>query len=212
MRTIASTSLTIEHALLGFVYEHPVHGYEIYQRLSASNGLWQVWRLKQSQLYALLAKLEEAEYLAASLQPQDARPPRKIYALTEAGRRAFLHWVTTPVTHGRQIRIEFRAKLYFAQRQGPAVLGQLLEQQTVTCQQWLAVYQKQSSPEVEKNFFLYTAHQFRLSQIESFLNWLATCQQALATQGEDDQGIHQTASSPPDSAHPNPPSSSTMDH
>src|SRR5215207_5283006 len=113
MRTPAA-ALTIEYALLGYVYERPVHGYEIYQQLSAATGLWQVWHLKQSQLYALLTKLEEAQYLAATLQPQDARPPRKIYHLTETGRNAYENWLTTPVTHGRQMRIEFLAKLYFA--------------------------------------------------------------------------------------------------
>lgn len=77
MRTPASPRLTIEHALLGFIYEQPTHGYDIYQQLAAQTGLWQVWRLKQSQLYALLTKLEENGYITADVQSQAARPPRK---------------------------------------------------------------------------------------------------------------------------------------
>jgi DNA-binding PadR family transcriptional regulator len=179
VRTTTISSLTIEHALLGFVYERPTHGYEIYQQLSEPTGLWQVWRLKQSQLYALLTKLEEVGYLIATLQPQDARPPRKIYSLTESGRAAFLRWLNSPVGHGRQIRVEFRAKLYFAYRQGPDVAFRLIEQQLAACQTWLADMQQQTLYALDSQPFTYAVHQFRLSQLESFLAWLTTCRQAL---------------------------------
>lgn len=182
MRT-AAAALSIELALLGFVYERPVHGYEIYQQLLDRTGLWQVWRLKQSQLYALLTKLEEAEYISATLQPQEARPPRKVYQLTAAGRAAFENWLTTPVTHGRQMRIEFLAKLYFARRQGAAATLRLLEQQLAACQAWLQELQGAPALAVETDFFGYAVHEFRLDQAESFITWLATCRQALLLAG-----------------------------
>ena len=167
MRTPAA-ALTIEYSLLGYVYERPAHGYEIYQQLSAPTGLWQVWRLKQSQLYALLTKLEEAQYLAATLQPQDARPPRKIFHLTATGRSAFQAWLAAPVMHGRQMRIEFLAKLYFAERQQTASALQLLEQQAAVCQQW--IMELHGTPELtaESDFFAYAVQQFRLAQFKSF--------------------------------------------
>lgn len=185
MRTPAFPPLTIEHSLLGFVYEHPLHGYEIYRQLSAPTGLWQVWRLKQSQLYALLAKMEKAQYLTATLQAQDARPPRKIYALSESGRAAFHNWLETPVTHARQMRIEFRAKLYFAHRQDPAIVLLLLEQQIDACQRWLEELQGQPETKPDSDYFVYAVHQFRFNQIESFLTWLTTCRQGLLASVEN---------------------------
>jgi len=179
MRTPASASVTIEHALLGFVAAGPLHGYEIYRQLSEPAGLWQVWRLKQSQLYALLTKLEEAQCLTATLQPQDGRPPRKIYALTAAGRFAFQAWLATPVTHGRQMRIEFLAKLYFAHRQEPALVLQLLASQIAACQGWLEALQTPANVTPDPAFFADAVQQFRLNQVESFLDWLIACRQAL---------------------------------
>lgn len=176
---LPTTSLTIEYALLGFVYEQPTHGYEIYQQLSDPRGLWQVWRMKQSQLYALLTKLEDEGYLVTTLQPQEARPPRKVYSLTAVGRTAFEQWLATPVTHGRQMRLEFLAKLYFAYRQGATVVSPLIEQQVLTCRRWLAVLQEQSSLPPAADPFAYAVQQFRITQIESFLTWLITCQHAL---------------------------------
>lgn len=180
MTRSAATQLTIEHALLGFVDAGATHGYEIYQQLSAPAGLWQVWRMKQSQLYALLTKLEELGYLTTTLQPQEARPPRKIYALTPRGAATFHDWLTTPVANGRQMRLEFLAKLYFAQRQGPAVIDQLLSGQIAACRQWLTTFQGQNAPHAD-DYFAYAVQQFRLNQVDSFLTWLTTCQQALVT-------------------------------
>ncbi len=179
MKTTITTSLTIEHALLGFVYDQPSYGYEIYQQLTLPAGLWQVWRMKQSQLYALLAKLEEEGYLTATLQPQEARPPRKIYSLTETGRASFEQWLTRPVVHGRQMRLEFLAKLYFTYRQAPMVTLQLLEEQVAACHRWLTDLQQQATNGPAVQAFDYAVQQFRISQIEAFLAWLATCQQAL---------------------------------
>ena len=71
--------LTTEHALLGFLRRRPMYGYEIHQQLTHPTGLGLVWRLKQSQLYALLAKLEEAGYVTTTIEPQETRPPRKIF-------------------------------------------------------------------------------------------------------------------------------------
>ena len=186
-----TAELTIEHALLGFVYARPGHGYEIYQQLADAEGLWQVWRLKQSQLYALLTKLEDAGYLAATMQPQEPRPPRKIYRLTARGRDAFERWLQTPVTHGRQMRIEFLAKLYFAPRQGAAGTAHLSDQQMAACQSWLQELRganallagAQAALEAEEDFFGYAVQQFRLNQIESFITWLTTCRHAVSIAG-----------------------------
>jgi DNA-binding PadR family transcriptional regulator len=171
--------LTTEHALLGFLRQEPIHGYEIYQRLSDPAGLGLVWRLKQSQLYALLAKLEERGYITATLEPQQARPPRKVFQLTQAGRDAFLDWVQTPVAHGRQLRLDFLAKLYFARRETPKVAAQLIERQRATCRQWLAEQQSQAEEVRDSQPYDWLVHQFRLGQIQAMLDWLDTCEETL---------------------------------
>jgi DNA-binding PadR family transcriptional regulator len=185
---------TIAYALLGFVFEQPRHGYEIYQELLARDGLGQVWRIKQSQLYALLAKLEEEGLLSAAVQMQDARPPRKVLALTATGRAAFLTWRQCPVARGRQMRTEFLAKLYFALREGPQPARSLLEAQIATCGAWLAEREPAAPPPMDsaaagaadrhdyREFFAYSVQQFRLRQIHTFLAWLQVCHQNLSLQ------------------------------
>lgn len=168
-------ALTIEHALLGFLTEQPLHGYQIYQRLQAAQQLGLVWHLKQAHLYVLLGKLEAAEFVAAELLAQDARPPKRVLHLTAAGRSAFNAWLQSPVRHGRDLRIEFLAKLFWAQHQGSAAAQQLIAAQRTVCEAWLAEIPDELAPEVDVQPYAWLVRSFRRGQIEAMLAWLDTC-------------------------------------
>jgi DNA-binding PadR family transcriptional regulator len=176
---MSGSPITIEYALLGFLYRQPMHGYEIHQKLLAGDGLGLVWRLKQSQLYALLTKLEQWGHISATLEPQDARPPRKVLQLTVAGRKAFREWLQAPVPQGRHMRMEFMAKLHFARQLEPAVTATLIEGQRNICREWLAALQHQADALSAERPFEWLVYQFRIGQVEAMANWLDVCEQAL---------------------------------
>lgn len=173
------TSPSIELALLGFLYQEPKHGYAIHQELTDPTGLGSVWQIKLSLLYAQLGKLEDAGYLTTTTEPQENKPPRKIFHLTAAGERTFLSWVQSPVKHGRSLRLEFLVKLYFARRQGAAVAALLLAAQREQCHAWLVTEQEIITKEVTNDRqYSRLVHQFRLGQIQAMLNWLDHCEEA----------------------------------
>ncbi|MCB0169741.1 MAG: helix-turn-helix transcriptional regulator [Anaerolineae bacterium] len=173
--------LTIEYALLGLLYHQARHGYEIYQELLNEDGLGLVWRLKQSQLYALLAKLEQQGYMDATLEPQEGRPPRKMLQLTPAGRDAFLSWLRTPVPQGRKMRLEFMAKFYFARQIEPSSAATLIDKQRIICQDWLASLQTQANTLSTESSFEWLVYQFRIGQVEAMNTWLDICERTLVT-------------------------------
>jgi DNA-binding PadR family transcriptional regulator len=154
-----------------------MHGYELYQQLTAPSGLWLVWRLKQSQLYALMNRLEVEGYVTTTLQPQEARPPRKIFELTAAGHNAYIDWVTSPVTHPRQMRQEFLMKLYFVQQEGPQAVAQLVSEQRAVCRIWQAEQQTESEALADSRSFAAIVSHFRTSHVENILAWLDRCEQ-----------------------------------
>jgi DNA-binding PadR family transcriptional regulator len=171
--------LTTELALLGFLNEQPMYGYEIHQRMSDPGGLGQVWQVKQSQLYSLMGKLEEEGFLSCELHLQETRPARKIFHLTSAGTQVLLDWLHSPVEHSRDMRLDFLVKLYFIQKEGSEALNQSVQKQREVCQGWLK-YQADHAP-ADQNPPLYEwyVRQFRTQQIQAFLAWLDQCQQAL---------------------------------
>jgi PadR family transcriptional regulator, regulatory protein AphA len=165
---------TIEWSLLGFLAEAPMHGYEIFQRLSDAAGLGIVWYIKQSHLYTILSRLEDRGYIAHVLEPQEARPPRKVYSLTPEGELALRSWISTPVEHGRDFRLEFLAKFNVAQREGEETVRELLAAQRVTCQAWCADLEALLSQQ-GRDTFEGLVYRFRLGQIQAMLTWLDEC-------------------------------------
>ncbi len=175
-----SSPLTTEYALLGFLHQQPMHGYEIHRHLSEAKGIGLVWHVKQNQLYALLGKLERKGYVTVEVEPQENRPPRKVFHLTDAGRTAFQLWVRSPVKHGRKLRLDFLAKLYFARQEGPEVVTRLIEEQRAACQEWLTEQQAKADAEQNGSPFDWLVYEFRVGQLEATLKWLDTCEQALS--------------------------------
>ena len=175
----AKASLTTENALLGFLHQQPMHGYEIHRRLSETEGLGLVWHVKQNQLYALLGKLDKKGYVTTTLEPQPNRPDRKVFHLTKAGKETYWAWLQSPVKHGHRLRLEFLAKLYFAQREEPSVAVALIKKQREACLAWLNTEQDKIERLKAEQPYEQLVHKFRLGQIEAMLNWLNTCEQLL---------------------------------
>lgn len=180
MSPMVAAPLTVEHALLGFLRDRSMYPYEIYQTLSQARDLGRVWHLKQSHLYAILDRLEEAGYVATTIEPQETRPPRKITSLTPEGREAFQRWVTAPVAHGRDFRLEFLAKLFFAGQDGPDAVVALVGRQRDVCARWLEDLNAQREAIPSDRPFDRLVLDFRIRQITAILSWLDVC---LATFG-----------------------------
>jgi PadR family transcriptional regulator, regulatory protein AphA len=173
MSPMTSQPLTMEHALLGFLRLTPMHGYELFQTLSSATGLGLVWRLKQSQLYALLGKLEDRGYVLATVEPQENRPSRKVFHLTEDGRAALADWVRKPVLRPRELRLDFLAKLYFAELDGSDAVEQLVDGQVSRCHRWLKEYEARKAELDGAQCFDRSVWDLRIKQIEGMLEWLA---------------------------------------
>jgi DNA-binding PadR family transcriptional regulator len=167
--------LTIEHALLGFLRQQPMHAYEIHQTLMRNEALGLVWHLKQSLVYVMLERLEAEGYISTSLEPQGSRPPRKVLQLTPDGHAAFAQWLVTPVEHGRDFRLEFLAKLYFASQDDPASAARLIVAQQAACHDWLAELRVQAEALGEARHYDWLVLQFRIGQLEAILAWLDIC-------------------------------------
>ncbi|MBP9656205.1 MAG: PadR family transcriptional regulator [Candidatus Promineofilum sp.] len=171
MSPLLQSPLTIEYALLGFVRREPLHGYEIYHRLVETPELHLVWRVKQSRLYALLARLEEEGQLGATHEPQDGRPPRKVYHLTPTGEAAFGRWLVAPVRLPREMRLEFMLKLYFAGEEGAETVGKLIHAQQAVCEKWPGMWM---DDEETAGPFGRAVKLYRRKHIEAIRDWLAS--------------------------------------
>ena len=73
----------VEVLVLAHLAKEPSHGYELRRRVEASTG----FGLHNNSLYPALRRFEEAGAVTKTAQPQEGgRPPRHVYAITDAGR------------------------------------------------------------------------------------------------------------------------------
>ncbi|MFE9557167.1 PadR family transcriptional regulator [Streptomyces sp. NPDC006692] len=84
----------LELAILGFLYEAPLHGYELRKRITALTG--HVRPVGESTLYPAIKRLEKAGLLARETQPGTAAAPRHVLTLTAAGRQDLLDRLAEP--------------------------------------------------------------------------------------------------------------------
>jgi PadR family transcriptional regulator AphA len=160
-----------EHVILGILMKEERHGYEIHNLLSS--GLGRAWYAGISQVYALLKRLEAAEKVCSSVEQQDNRPTKHVYAITPKGREAFLQWVHTPVERIRDLRLEFLAKLFFIRELKLSGSDKLIRKQIDIFQAQLRTITQQD--ETCKEEFEHLVLRFRTCQIEAVLSWLQDC-------------------------------------
>lgn len=170
MSPLLQSPLDVELALLGFVRREPLHGYEIYRRLSETPELHLIWRMKQSRLYSLLARLEDEELLQATHEQQGNHPPRKVYHLTPEGELAFKRWLVEPVRLPREMRLEFMLRLYFAGMEGVETAIALIQAQQSVCAGWPAIW---TDDKAAGSAFGRAVRLYRRKHIEAIREWLA---------------------------------------
>ena len=177
--SLSPSPQTIQHALLGILQRQPMHGYELHQHLSDPAGLGLVWHVKQSYVYSMLTKLEQLNYIEASVEEQASRPPRKIFRPTEQGAAAHQAWILTPIDHGRDFRLEFLTKLYSTQSKDTSLARHLLSVQRTACRAWLSEQETETLDLPEDQVYDWLVRQFRIGQIQAMLAWLDVCEERL---------------------------------
>lgn len=102
----------LKYALLGFLNYLPQSGYDIKQLMDVSTSNF--WHAKQSQIYTTLKKLEKDKLVVSHVEPQESRPNRRIYTITEAGQADLREWLAQPLMEVEPRKEQLLLKLFFA--------------------------------------------------------------------------------------------------
>ena len=82
------------YAVLGELASGPSSGYAIKARLEA--GAAHFWHASYSQIYTELRRLNEMGFVSEEHVVQRARPNKRVYTITAAGRQALRAWLAEP--------------------------------------------------------------------------------------------------------------------
>ena len=87
-------------AILELLARGPASGYDLKKRFGSSLAFG--WHAHDSQIYPELKRMEKAGLAQARQEPGSAGPPRRVYALTDAGWDVLLDWLGSPLDDSHQ--------------------------------------------------------------------------------------------------------------
>jgi len=177
--------VSLRQAILGFLDLEPTTGYTLGQRFSGSVGSF--WSATQSQIYRELHELERGELLQVEVIPQQGKPPRKVYSLTELGRAELKRLLAAPI-EPLVLRDPFLLQFVFSAGTPPEELDGALARHAAELEARRQEYQgRLSSPQIfslarsEREALLWRLSlQNGLGWCEAQLAWVATARRELA--------------------------------
>ncbi len=114
----------LKYALLGFLNYQPQSGYDLKQLMDVSTSNF--WHAKQSQIYTTLKKLEADGLVVSHIEPQESRPNRRVYQITETGGADLRAWLSQPLMTIEPHKETLLLKLFFSAQLNPqAILTEL---------------------------------------------------------------------------------------
>ena len=160
--------MSLKHALLGFINYGPMTGYELKKFFDTSVAHF--WNAELSQIYPALKQLEGDGLVEMKVEVQEDRPNRKVYSITEPGRRELIAWLAKPAER-EQVREPILIKVFF---------GSSLSKQDL-----ISVLQNCADETRTAVTYLEHAHQF----VDKFVEAIGLQQEALFWQLTIDCGL-----------------------
>ena len=88
-------TMSLKHAILTLLETEEGSGYDLLKRFKARLGFF--WNASHQQIYSQLKSLHQDGLIDCTLEPQQGKPDRKVYHMTQAGHDALVSWLENPV-------------------------------------------------------------------------------------------------------------------
>lgn len=119
-----NTEMALSHTILANLANNAVSGYDLWKEFSDSSCNY--WKASQQQIYRELTKLEGQGAIAATTVSQVGRPDKKLYQITNEGKKILQVWMNT-ASEPMAIREELLVKVLAAHLVPPEVIIQELK-------------------------------------------------------------------------------------
>lgn len=106
--------MSLKHGLLGLLNYGPMTGYELDKAFKASLGFF--WQAKTSQIYRELDAMERSGWLSSERIVQTEKPNKRVYALTDNGRKEFFRWLSSPqagIADAMRVKNAYLMRIFF---------------------------------------------------------------------------------------------------
>ena len=164
--------MSLRHAILVLLQDQEASGYDLAREFANSIGL--VWNATHQQIYLELGKLNEQDMVKYRHIPQDGKPDKKLYRITDAGRDELIRWLRKPAAPPR-IRDSFMVKIAGGALSEPSAVLRELEDQADLRRERLntfeALAQALAERNTEKDMYTYLTLRRGILDQQAWLSW-----------------------------------------
>jgi len=170
----------LRHAILVLLQDQEASGYDLAREFANSIGL--VWNATHQQIYLELGKLNDQHMVKFRHIPQDGKPDKKLYRITEEGRDELIRWLRKPAAPPR-IRDAFMVKIAGgALSDSSSILRELDDQADLRRERlhtFEALAKKLDEQGREKDLFTYLTLRRGILDQQAWLHWADEVKTAL---------------------------------
>lgn len=170
-RLAVSDLPTTSYAVLGLLTFGEMSGYDVNK--VADQSLAFFFTPAKSQIYSELRRLVSLGYATEREVEQDRRPDKRLYRITERGRRALRDWLNTAEVESAEIKSPFLVKVFFgAHMSREALLHQVKEMRTRDAEELQTLKEIETLiKDQEEMFFPYLTLKCGLAAVRAVLRW-----------------------------------------
>ena len=175
--------MDVQSILLGFLMRKSMTGYDLKKAFSISFSFFS--GLSYGSIYPALKKMEHQGLVSKRLEIQDGTPNRKVYTITEAGRKYFLDSLRAPFAP-EQSKSPFLMRLFFFAYLSPEERKAIALRSLDSMEQVRRLLEA-ARPEVEarRGSFQYLCFQFGLRFFSDLTRNLSEVMDALEEEQEE---------------------------
>jgi len=172
--------LVPDEVILGLLKYQPTHGYDLLSQFQSREQLGRIWNMSTSQIYAVLKRLEDADFIDGHQIDVEDAPSRVVYRITALGEKCLSTWLLDPdpPTSIHRIRVLFLSRIYIARLLGEPV-DQILNYQKAACSRQHQTLLK-ARDEVDSLFERLTLD-YIIGQLNAVILWLGHCTEELSS-------------------------------
>lgn len=166
------SDISPEFIVLGLLSGADAHGYEIFRRFRATLG--SLWHISESQMYAMIKRMEARGLLSASGAEEKAS--RRVLSLTPKGAAELDEWLSAPTPPSpRRLRLEFITRVHFAKATRPERVGAIFDDEIAViageAKRLAAIRRSMADPASVESMGV----DFRINQLKAIVSWLRRC-------------------------------------
>jgi len=164
--------MNIQNVILGFLLDGPKTGYDLKREFDATVSYF--FEATFSGIYPALRKMENDGLVAKEVIPQEGKPSKNVYEITEQGRAAFAEYLASPVAPSVQ-RSDLLLRIFFGSHSSEDQIRDWLRQERNRLADALIHLQSMQSanpPETAEHSFRLKTLEFGIGQIRMGLEWV----------------------------------------